>query len=98
MDQEIANYVSLHFKDVKLFKTTRGTHYIVGNIYEDNYIISKQHNFIVTKKVDDEQRYVGCYDLVEDVCKLLESIKNKETLVANEQARRLAAITGFNTI
>lgn len=98
MDDRILDYIIKNFVNVNTFVSSSETPYIVGEIDGFRYMISKQRFYIVTKQIDNIEKYVGVYETSEEVCNLLKTIKEGKTISANDKAKILASITKIPTI
>ena len=102
MDRAIVDFMHENGSNVSTYTSRLGTHYIVGTINDNDYIMSKQNYYILTKKVRGEDRYVGVYLTADELLVFLRKIKNNEPIKAseypNEMAKLVAATLGVKTI
>jgi hypothetical protein len=85
MDPKIVSFVNNHFTTITTFKTNTNTHYLRGNFNNNQYTISCQTFYIVTKKINDiEEEYIGVYQTPTEVLDTLNKILNNQPVVINE--------------
>lgn len=98
MDHAITEFLTKNFTEVLVPVSISEVKYISGIIHGDRYLISKHNSYIITKKVNNTDKYMAVLDSCAEVCNLLMAIKNKEVIVANQKAKFLSLMTGFDTI
>ena len=98
MDKSIIEIVNKNFINVNIFTTLTNTYYIVGELRDSRYMVSKQTYYIVTKRIDGIDKYMGVYQKFDEVCDLLVCIINNELIIPNEMAKILSSFSGTPTI
>src|SRR5436305_15030868 len=98
MDYAITDFMTKNFTNVETTTSSLGIYYVTEMMNYDRYTISKQQFFIITKRINESEKYVAVYHSVTEVCDLLVSIKNNDIIIANEGAKFLASMIGCDTI
>jgi hypothetical protein len=96
MDQ-ITNFFKSYFSNVNEFVVNNHP-YINGEYLDHRYMVSYSAYYIITKRVDNEERYVGVCQNVEQVLNILSFIRDQEPIVVDDVTKMVANMTGCKTV